>query len=164
MAYKRHQNNRKSGRALRALQNAAVSFLAISSTSTYQTLRISHSQSFIDNNQYSRHGPYWDLVTELNYIGLTVWKCSVRIIQWLRNPVGVCACFFFFVFFFFLVFFFWGGGVYCFVVLFFTCGRGQNVAAIALDRRLLGTIIAIFKMWLCPFNQPCIRHPMTKLK
>ena len=30
--------------------------------------------------------------------------------------------------------------------------RGQNVAAIALDRRLLGTIIAVFKMWLCPFN------------
>ena len=27
----------------------------------------------------------------------------------------------------------------------------QNVAAIALDRRFLGTIIAIFKMWLCPF-------------
>ena len=40
----------------------------------------------------------------------------------------------------------------------------QNVAAIALDRRLFGTIIAVFKMWLCPFNQPCIRHPMTKLK
>ena len=42
--------------------------------------------------------------------------------------------------------------------------RGQNVAAMALDRRFLGTIIAIFEMWLCPFNQPCIRHPMTKLK
>ena len=42
--------------------------------------------------------------------------------------------------------------------------RGQNVAAIALDRRFLGTIIAIFKMWLCPFNQSCTRHPMTKLK
>ena len=42
--------------------------------------------------------------------------------------------------------------------------RGQNAAAIAPDRRFLGTIIAIFKMWLCPFNQPCIRHPMTKLK
>ena len=42
--------------------------------------------------------------------------------------------------------------------------RDQNVAAIALDRRFLGTIIAIFKLWLCPFNQPCLRHPMTKLK
>ena len=42
--------------------------------------------------------------------------------------------------------------------------RGQNVAAIALDRRFLGTIIAVFKMWLYHFNQPCIHHPMTKLK
>ena len=42
--------------------------------------------------------------------------------------------------------------------------RGQNVATIALERRFLGTIIAVFKMWLCPFNQPCIRHPKTKLK
>ena len=41
---------------------------------------------------------------------------------------------------------------------------GQNVPAIVLDRRFLGTIIAIFRMWLCPFNQPCIRHPMTELK
>ena len=41
---------------------------------------------------------------------------------------------------------------------------GQNVAAIALDRRFLGTIIAVFKMWLYPFNQPCIRHPMTEFK
>ena len=55
-----------------------------------------------------------------------------------------------------------------FIDIFFTFGprgrRGQNVPEIALDRRFLGTIIAIFKMWLCPFNQPCIRHPMTKLK
>ena len=52
--------------------------------------------------------------------------------------------------------------------IFFTFGprrpRGQNVAAIALDRRFLGTIIAILEMWLRPFNRPCIRQPMTKLK
>ena len=38
---------------------------------------------------------------------------------------------------------------------------GSECRGIALDRRFLGTIIAVFKMWLCPFNQPCIRHPMT---
>ena len=62
----------------------------------------------------------------------------------------------------------------CIIIIFFTVKprgrqarsarrpRGLNVAAIALDRRFLGTIIAIFKMWLCPFNQPCTRHQMTK--
>ena len=45
-----------------------------------------------------------------------------------------------------------------------TAPAGSECRGIALDRRFLGTIIAVFKMWLCPFNQPCIRHRMTKLK
>ena len=34
---------------------------------------------------------------------------------------------------------------------------------ITLDMRFLGIVIAIFKMWICPFTQTCIRHLMTKL-
>ena len=41
---------------------------------------------------------------------------------------------------------------------------GSECSVISLDMRFLGIVISISRMWICPFNQPCIRHLMTKSK